>query len=446
MLSPESSLQTIIHECFSPSEKLKLLVGVSGGIDSVVLVHLLKNAGIEFGIAHCNFGLRGIESDEDELFVANLGLALTIPVYVKKFDTSSVAAQMGISIQMAARKLRMEWMNEICTSQGYQLVCLAHHHDDNMETFFLNLFRGTGTRGLKGMDPLSGNILRPLIHTNRIKIEQYASKNKLMHREDSSNAEDKYKRNKIRHHIIPSIEKEFPDFSEKMITNFQKISAETGLYRHFINLATQKHLQSKNGVAFVKLKDISKYPQPGVFLREILSEYGLSLQQTNAMIQCASSSETSEFMTSTHHIYVKSGIAEITVFKEFDETQWLISAPEKFSENLFPLNLEVQIVNRADLLSLKLSPDHALIDAEKIHFPLILRRWKKGDVFMPFGMKQQKLLSDFFHDLKLTKIQKQQVWLICSGHDIVWIVGYRIHDQYKILPNTKQVMHLQLIH
>ncbi len=436
---------SVIMNQFSYLTVKPMLVGVSGGIDSVVLLHLLLNNGCTTEIAHCNFSLRGEESDGDEQFVKSFAEKYNIPYHIRKFATAQFAEENGISVQMAARRLRVEFMNELYGTGNFSCICLAHHLDDNIETFFLNLQRGTGIRGLKGMNILSGKLFKPLLEFSRAEITEYAVRNNLEYREDSSNKTDDYQRNRIRHHVIPAMNKALPEFSEMMKDNLRRISCGIFLYDEFIQAVENEAVFVQNNTIIVHLQKLQKFKNAATLLGEIISKYGFTHLQAQAMLDVKKPSETATFKSDSHIAYVKSGKAEFTKPGHEKNEKYIIENLQDFHKVSLPLRFYAQIVPRKEILEIEHDSSHAYFDFSKITFPLKLRKWKTGDSFRPFGMNGKKLLSDYFTDLKLSALQKQNTWLLCSNDTIIWIIGFRTNDLTKVTGNTSKILHLTLL-
>ncbi len=419
-----------------------ILAGVSGGIDSVVLLHLLHSNGFKAAVAHCNFQLRGSDSDDDENFVKQLAEEYQNQCFVMKFETASFAKKHGISVQMAARQLRLDFMNRLLREHHFSCSCLAHHHDDNIETFFLNLTRGTGIKGIRAMSVLSENIFRPLLFATRSEIAEYAARHNLNHREDVSNSKDDYLRNRIRHHVLPQFVSQFPGFYEVMIDNFRRFSSGLALHEELCKNALKDCVSFQENRMNLDLRKISVYENSAILLGEFLSDYGFTFLQAEQMMQSADKTETSVFQSDEYEAFLKSGFLDISIREQATDQSYVISSPECFSTFALPLQISSELLkNNADL-NLKAGPEHAYFDASRVEFPLILRKWKAGDVFFPFGMKGKKRISDYFTDLKMSSLQKRNTWLLCSGEDIVWVVGYRIDQRFAVRFGTENILHL----
>jgi len=436
-------LQTV--KMFPEATNGTILLGLSGGIDSVVLFHLLHSCGIKFAVAHCNFQLRGSESDHDEVFVNELSKEHGIEFFSKQMNTTVYASEHGISIQMAARQLRLDYMNEIFHSKKYACICLAHHLDDNIETFFLNLIRGTGLKGLKGMSVFSATIFRPLLLTTRTEIKKYADFHNLSHREDSSNAKDDYIRNRIRHHVIPAVEKTFPRFNEVMKENLTRFSNGVSLYEKLCLFAAEYCTEKQKKYFIVHLDKLKKFGNDELLLAEIILPYGFTHHHAIQILENTESNETRKFYSSSHSAYLKNNTLEIHNTGILQNRSFYIENIYGFEDSDCPLKIHAEILTNSSSTELRHNSAHAFFDLSKLKFPLLLRPREQGDTFHPFGMKGKKLITDLMNDLKLSEIQKKNVLLLCSEDQIIWVPGMRNADVFKVTTETIEILHLQLI-
>ncbi len=428
---------------FIKKEKLfngrnKILAAVSGGIDSVVLCYLLHKAGFNFGIAHCNFQLRGEESDEDEKFVSQLAGYFKVPYYIKKFDTQTYIKKRKVSVQMAARELRYSWFEEIRIKNSFDYVAVAHHQNDEIETFFINLIRGTGIAGLHGIKAKAENIVRPLMFAGRKEIEEFAIKNNILFREDSSNSSLKYLRNKIRHKLIPMLKKLNPDIENAVKSGIQRIRQMEGVFREIVE-EKKKEIVTQEGSLFrFNIRKLLSLPHNELFLFEFLKPYGFSGDIIGQISKGLKGTSGKKFYSSSY-ILVKDRehliiypIGKTSGYMEFK----ICKNTKEIKE---PLQLKFKKLNVTKDFKVFKNNCIAMLDFDKLSFPLMLRKWQKGDYFYPFGMSGKKKLSDFFTDLKLSLPDKENTWLLCNGDDIVWVVGHRIDNRYRITGKTKRV-------
>ena len=418
----------------------KLLVGVSGGIDSVVLFDLLVRAGYEVGIAHCNFQLRGEEADEDQRFVAWLADQHNVPFFLKRFDTQKYASEEGISIQMAARKLRFHWFEELRQEQSYDYIAIGHNQNDSIETALINMTRGTGLKGITGIKPGNSWIVRPLLFAKRSEIVRYCAEYGLNYREDSSNQTTKYSRNRIRHEIIPELEKINPQFLDAMAGNIDRFRSANRLFEWMINEVKSKVLKDKDGYWQLYFEFLDEYPEAYTLLFEMLRPFGFTSEVVSD-IYSSLGGESGKIFYSEKYKAVKDRDKLILTAKE--DTQIKRFYIEKDQKQLTtPLHLSVQIRENDDAFEIPKDQHVACIDLDMVEFPLILRKWQPGDYFKPLGLGHYKKLSDFFVDRKYSLIDKERSWILASGEQIVWIVGDRIDERFKITGKTNRILRI----
>ena len=433
-----------LNNLFHPKDKL--LLAVSGGVDSVVLCELCKQAGFDFVIAHCNFQLRGEESERDELFVKELGVKYNVEVIVRKFDTTDYAKNNKISIQVAARELRYNWFAELLTpgsrltTPGYLLT--AHHLDDNIETMLMNFFKGTGIAGLRGILPKQGKIIRPLLFARREEILAFAKENKLNWVEDSSNESDKYSRNYIRHQVIPVIEEIYPGAENNLAENLQRFRDIENLYQQSIAIHKKKLCEQKGNEIHIPVLKLKKTEAIHSIVYEIIKEFGFHSSQVNEVVNLLDSESGKYTASSTHRIIKNRNWLIIAPVVAVQADNILIEEVDKRIEFAMG-NLQFQQLITRDS---QLETHHSIaqIDFKEIKFPLLLRKWKTGDYFYPLGMKKKKKLARFFIDQKLSKTEKEKIWVLESNKKIIWIVGYRIDDRFKITGQTKDILKITL--
>ena len=440
-----------------------LLLAVSGGLDSVALCHLCKAAGYQFAIAHCNFGLRGEESNRDEAFVQTLAAQLDVPFYLKRFDTKSYADEQRLSIQVAARELRYRWFHEIVNGQWtighkneeqnvkgqhafitrhslFTIIATAHHLDDNVETVLMNLFKGTGISGLHGILPKAGKVVRPLLFATREEILAYANEQQFTWVEDSSNAETKYTRNYIRHEIIPAIIKAFPNVKENMADSIHRFQEAEMLYLQAVHTQKKKLLECRGEEVHIPVLKLERTEPLATIVYEIIKDYSFSPQQVPEVIKLLSSESGRFVLSSTHRILRNRAWLIISPLPKIEETILVIE--EGTDHQLFAGGeLQLKTVPVSEV-AIEANPLVALIDKKELQFPLLLRKWKEGDYFYPLGMRKKKKLARFFIDQKLSQIQKEQVWVVESNKRIVWVVGHRIDDRFKMGKGTSEVLRI----
>lgn len=409
----------------------KMILALSGGIDSMVLADMMMRAKADFVIAHCNFHLRGEESDGDERFVTEFAEKNSIAIYVKHFDTEQYAAEQGVSIEMAARELRYAWFEELRQQLDYDYIAVAHHADDQLETFFINLLRGAGIRGLKGMQKLNGRIIRPLLERSRAEIHQYAQEHHLEWREDHTNAETLYLRNKIRHELLPVIDHISKEGRNSILKSINHLDSENDLYRELVKEKLFQIVKQVNESPYLEYKNLPQSNWRFQLLFEWLREYGFNEDQIHFIHEAAGRQPGKSFFSPTHRLTI--------------ERDGLELSPLTQSVDVAPRLSYQKIVNEGPFVIDK-APDVAQLDFDKLTFPLSLRRWQEGDRFHPIGMKGSRLISDFLKDLKLTTRQKENVHVLLSADNtIIWVVGYRIDDRFKVTDCTKTVFKIHLV-
>jgi tRNA(Ile)-lysidine synthase len=421
----------------------KVLLTVSGGIDSMVMLHLFTRTSFEIGIAHCNFQLRGMESDEDETFVNRISADHAIPYFLKKFKTKEYAEELGISIQMAARDLRYQWFEEIRQANSYNYIALAHNKNDAIETFFINVTRGTGIKGLTGMKNKQDKIIRPLLFATRREIEEYCSKNNIRYREDSSNISTRYSRNKIRHNIIPEFEEINPGFYRTMSETMERLSEAEKIYSKTIEEKKKEVVFETGEKVLIDISKLNNLNPVATYLFEFLRPYQFPGQIIPDIVEALDGLSGKQFLSPTYRLIKDRDHLIITKRGKEEAGRYYI---DDYTESLaHPISLLIKRKTRTSGFSIPTSPDIACIDYEKLNFPLILRKWQKGDYFQPFGMDNIKKISDYFIDIKLSLPEKENTWILTSGIKIVWIVGKRPDDRFKITDETKEILLIEYI-
>jgi len=448
--------------------KDKLLLAVSGGVDSVVLCELCKQAGFYFVIAHCNFQLRGAESERDEAFVRSLGDKYAVEVLVERFDTAQYAKDMQVGIQEAARNLRYKWFMQIFLKKNLPdfnkpnelpgwhstvspdddkwYLATAHHLNDSIETMLMNFFKGTGIKGLKGILPSRKfleltYLVRPLLFANKEEIVEFAAEHQLDFVEDSSNASDKYTRNYFRNELIPGLRKVFPQVEENLLNNIERFSEVEMLYQQAIDLHKKKLIETKGNEIHIPVLKLLKTKPLHTIIYEIIKDFDFTAHQTDEVIGLLKS-QSGKYVQSDSHRVIKN-------------RNWLIISPNQTTtaDNILIEHEEGDIEFAAGSLHLKKILNKpvlnlndkiiAQVDAGQVTLPLLLRKWKKGDYFYPLGMQKKKKLSRFFGDLKLSMPQKEKIWVIEMDKKIIWVVGQRIDDRFKITGNTKNILEIK---
>ena len=433
-----SAFQKHLSSLVSNPEKRNFLLAVSGGVDSVVMAELFQKASYKFGVAHCNFQLRGIESDGDELFVKGVAASSGASFYVKHFDTTAFAKKQKLSIQMAARDQRYGWLKEIAEKHKYDYIVIAHHSDDAIETFFINLLRGTGLAGLHGINAEHGNVIRPLLCFSRQEIEDYAKEHKLKWREDSSNASDKYERNKIRHHLLPELKKINIDASRAIQHTIENLKDVEFVYRRGIKEEAKKLITVKGDKVLFSIKDLQQLQFAYIYIYEELKKYGFNYTQAKEIIQSLKGQSGKVFLSPTHRITKDRTHLILEKISESKEPLGKLKSDTRTYQNeVFALKISVKL--RPAGFKPPVSKNIGCLDYEKLQFPLTIRKWEKGDKFHPLGMQKPKKISDFLIDNKISLADKEVVYVLVSGNDIAWVIGYRIDDRFKIGSATKKL-------
>ncbi len=440
-LSDQFSTYWKQHFCHLSTLNCHLLVAVSGGVDSVALTDLIHHAGFKFTIAHCNFQLRGEESDRDEAFVRKLGEKYGVEVLVKQFNTIQYAEANNLGIQEAARNLRYEWFHELLNSKPKTTnpkLVTAHHADDNVETVLFNILRGTGMNGLHGILPEQNKTIRPLLFAKREGILAYAQQHQLEWVEDSSNASSRYTRNYIRHEVLPLLKQIFPAVTDNINHSIERWREGEELYEQAIALHKRKLCEVKENEVHISVLKLQQSSPLKTITFEIIKDFGFTPAQTGEVLSLLQSESGKYVASSSHRIIRNRNWLIIAPNQSVQATNILIEEGEKkitFSEGILtleqPVNCQPSSVNSI-----------ATLDATEIKFPLLLRKWKQGDYFYPLGMRKKKKVSRFLIDQKVSLIDKEKIWVVESNKKILWIVGLRLDDRFKITDKTKQVLKL----
>jgi tRNA(Ile)-lysidine synthase len=426
---------------FSPGEKI--LLAVSGGLDSMVMSHLFFRSGIQTGVAHCNFRLRGKESDDDEAFVRQWAGTQGVPFFCTSFDTKRYAATQGVSTQMAARTLRYAWFNELMDAQGYDKMAVAHHADDNVETVLLNLVRGTGLKGVCGIAPVSRHLIRPLLFATREQISRYAADNGIAYREDRSNASDDYARNYIRHHVTPGLKTLNPALAGTFRHNSEYLTQAWRLLEETVKKNKAAWCVRRHDEWHIDIKALQQTAAPDFWLFEVLQDFGFHSAQIADIARALEEQPGKHFFSATHELVKDRDRLIIGLKNEMGDAANQIFEIQKTDTHLtHPLDLTLEQRPPYHTSVLPQEAHIACLDAGKLRFPLTLRLWQKGDAFVPLGMKGKKKLSDFFIDQKMPLPCKRQQWVILSGDDIVWLVGQRLDERYKVTPQTEHIVQI----
>ena len=427
-----------ISKTFPALKGKRILIACSGGLDSVVLSRLFKELNYDISLAHCNFSLRGKESDEDENFVILLADKLSIPIFNKKFNTKAYKIKHKLSIQVAARQLRYQWFAEVCAEHSFDYLATAHHLDDDLETFLINLSRGTGLKGLIGIPLINDKIIRPFLNFPRADILQYAKENNCPWREDSSNQTSDYLRNKLRIEVIPRLK----EVDHNLLNGFHQtqkyLNDSMALVNDYMTLIKNLVVsETEDGfeIDVLKLQDL---PNTNALLYELLAPFGFTAWDNLSDLLTAQSGK--QIFSESHRI-LKNRKSLLLVENNFVHNKATYTIKESDTSIDTPINLKIERVDKI----LGYTPSIVYLDVQKLSFPLQLRKWREGDSFYPFGMKGKKKLSKFFKDEKLSLIAKEKTWVLSSGNQIVWIVGMRSDHRFKVENQTKKILKITVL-
>lgn len=424
--------------------KKRTLLAVSGGADSVVMCDLFSKAGYKFAMAHCNFQLRGEEANADEAFVKELGIKYGVEVYTIRFNTTQYAEQNKLSIQLAARELRYNWFEELRKEHKLQLVATAHHLNDNIETIIYNLAKGTGIHGLRGIPHRQGHIIRPLLYATREEIEAYIKEYNLSYREDSSNASDKYTRNHIRHNIIPLLKEINPSLEKTLGDKIELLNEVEELYEGRLRKVNKQLFLPRGGDVYIPILKLKKTAHASTVLFEYLKDYGFTAAQVEDILSVIDEAPGKQFITELARVIKDRRFFILTKLPEENTTVVQINEGE---EKVRITNYELRIEYKAKQESVTRHPSPVIefVDASQLEFPLLLRKWKAGDYFYPIGMgMKKKKVKKFLTDLKLPLNEKENVWVLESNQRIVWVVGYRLDERFKVEGDGKEVVKLEI--
>ncbi|EKT4499198.1 tRNA lysidine(34) synthetase TilS [Flavobacterium psychrophilum] len=415
----------------------KLLLATSGGIDSMVMLHLFQKLNYNIAIAHCNFQLRGLESFGDQQFVQEYASKNKIPAFVTHFDTENFAKDYKLSTQIAARELRYNWFYELLETENFDFILTAHHADDNLETFIINLTRGTGLDGLTGIPEQNEQIIRPLLPFSRSEIEEYTKENSIQWREDSSNASDKYLRNKIRHDLIPILKVLNPNFLDSFLKTQNYLQEAQVMIEDATIMIYQQVAKEDNEIISFDLKKLTQLPNYKSYLYQWLREYDFTAWED--IYNLVESQSGKQIFSKKYRLLKDRDFLILSLIKELENEAYFIKTNQK--EVKIPLNFSICKVNDIS------SPKNTIIfvDEDKLQFPLTIRKRNEGDYFYPSGMKGKKKLSKYFKDEKMSLIEKENTWLLCSKNKIVWVIGKRADQQFVANKTTQNIIKLELL-
>ncbi|WP_028887265.1 tRNA lysidine(34) synthetase TilS [Tenacibaculum ovolyticum] len=429
-----------IDENFSFIKNKKLLIAISGGIDSVVLSHLLHQLNYTISLAHCNFQLRGEDSDLDEKFIKNLGTELDITTFSIRFETDKYSKKNKLSTQLAARKLRYDWFQQLTEENNFDYVLTAHHADDNLETFLINLTRGAGLDGLTGIPPVNKNIIRPLLVFSREEIEEYALKNNIKWRKDGSNFETKYVRNKIRHKIIPILKELNPSLLKTHNKTIESLKQSQQIITDKIKETSIKITSKQDGILKINISELTKLSNPKAYLYQLLKSYKFtSWNDIYNLIYAESSKKVSTnsytLLKDRDFLLLLPPDKKLTIKSE----HFIIH--EEDVKLIDPISLLFEYVNKKTIFD----KNSIYVDKNLLNYPLIIRKWQEGDFFYPTGMLGKKKISKYFKDQKLSILDKKNIWLLCSkNNEIIWIIGKRQDRRFSPTNNTTQLLRLTI--
>lgn len=419
-------------------KKSRILVALSGGLDSVVLTHLCHEIGLNFALSHCNFNLRAEESDADEDFVLQLAEDLELEIFIESFETEKYAKKYKVSTQMAARELRYDWFFELANQLGFDYILTAHHADDNLETFLINFTRGTGLEGLTGIPEMNGKIVRPLLSFSRSDLEVYAIGKKMDWCEDSSNATTKYLRNQLRHDIIPTLKQMNPQLLQNFQTTIEHLQDSQQIVDDVVATLQKKAVSMEDEVIKIKIKKLNKLSNPKAYLFELLKDFNFTEWNDVASLLDAQSGK--QVFSKTHRLIKDRDYLLLSEFNT-DRSEENIYVSKEDKKVITPIGM--MLFKEVDSIS-EVNRNTIYVDADVLNYPLSLRKWQEGDVFFPIGMEGKKKLSKYFKDEKLTLIDKENKWILCSGETIIWVIGMRADERFKITEHTTQILKIEL--
>ncbi len=428
-------------ELFSKSDKL--LLAVSGGVDSVTLAYLLQHLGYDFHLAHVNYRLRGADSDADEVLVRNLAAQMQVPIHVMQADIAKEQKRQGISVQMAARNVRYDWLTRLLKKEGLQYMVTAHHADDSLETSIFNLTKGTGIKGLRGIKSAEGLVRRPLLCLGKAEIEAYAQEHSLQWREDASNTTSKYQRNKIRNLVIPHLKEINDNLTNTYLQTQKRLLATEELVLDQVNRVRKEYLSTKGGLECLDLQWLQKKPTSLLILSELLGVYGFSFAVSEQIFDAVFGESGKLFESKTHRLNLDRKQALIQPGKISIEATNLEIPDHAGEYELGDASIRLSFVS--NLEEYERDPRVGYLDRDKLTFPLKIRSWQSGDVFKPLGMSGHKKVSDLLVDLKMPILLKSSVRILLTDDEVCWVVGIRIDDRFKITEHTRHIVKLEFM-
>ena len=424
------------NRLLSDDDRRPVLVGLSGGADSVALLSVLVRLGYACVALHCDFHLRGEESERDAAFARTFAESLGVPFYQTDFDTVAYAREHHLSIEMAARALRYAWFEELRERLGAQAIAVAHHRDDSVETVVMNLIRGTGIRGLTGIRPRNGFVVRPLLCVSRADIVAWLENQGIRYVTDSTNLSDAYTRNFIRLNVLPLLERINPSVREAIARSAEHLSAVASVYAYEIARAREEVIVSEGCLS---IEALCRFPAPEAILYELLKEYGFSRWVSAEVFDALRKESGKVFYSKTHRLLKdRAYLWIVPLEREAEKTSFLLDPSREIYRE--PVGLTFRELPITPDFQIEKNRRFAYFDADKLRLPLTLRKWREGDWFVPFGMKGRQKLSDYFSDHKFSRIEKEKAWLLCSGDAIIWLIGERADNRFRINSGTKRVL------
>ena len=402
----------------------------------MALLSVLVRLGYACVALHCDFHLRGEESERDAAFARTFAESLGVPFYQTDFDTVAYAREHHLSIEMAARALRYAWFEELRERLGAQAIAVAHHRDDSVETVVMNLIRGTGIRGLTGIRPRNGFVVRPLLCVSRADIVAWLENQGIRYVTDSTNLSDAYTRNFIRLNVLPLLERINPSVREAIARSAEHLSAVASVYAYEIARAREEVIVSEGCLS---IEALCRFPAPEAILYELLKEYGFSRWVSAEVFDALRKESGKVFYSKTHRLLKdRAYLWIVPLEREAEKTSFLLDPSREIYRE--PVGLTFRELPITPDFQIEKNRRFAYFDADKLRFPLTLRKWREGDWFVPFGMKGRQKLSDYFSDHKFSRIEKEKAWLLCSGDAIIWLIGERADNRFRIDSGTKRVL------
>ncbi len=423
------------------SSNEKILLGVSGGVDSMVMLNLFYKSGFSFSVAHCNFSLRGEESDGDEALVTKTCSDKGIELFRTRFETERYAEENKLSIQVAARNLRYDWFNKLCYEHGFSKIAIAHNRDDVAETLILNLTRGTGLKGLSGIRMVNGRVIRPLLSFSRDEISSYASAHRVDFREDSSNSSVKYARNRIRHNVLPELEKLNHSVKRSIAQTANHVNETLCLLEDYLSSIRKDIVVEESGFKKYSIPKLLDEKHSKLFLFEELVPLGFSYDSIDQIMHSLGGQPGKRIISSNHQLLLDRDFLILSKRSENEVQNVLIDSDYNTID--LPVSLRFEIINEIKNFKIPIEINVAVLDYDKLVFPLEIRNWHHGDRFIPFGMKNYKKISDFLIDQKISMVEKENVHVVTSNGEIVWVVGMRIDERFRVDSNSKKLFKIE---